>query len=193
MDIPSWRRTLALALTSVSLTAVSVALLHPLAAYAANPPTAKYEPAAQAGILTVTKLADTDDGTCDADCSLREAIAAADAGDTIVFTNTLAGQTIPLASQLDISKTLTIDGSSLGTPINISGQNAVRVFNIASSGGVTLSHLNIVSGTIGLTDYNGGGGIYNAAGSQLTVQYTAPYLATQPAAAAASATPQAAR
>ena len=28
---------------------------------------------------TVTKTADTNDGTCDADCSLREAIAAANA------------------------------------------------------------------------------------------------------------------
>ncbi len=35
--------------------------------------------------LTVTKTADTNDGTCDADCSLREAIAAAASGDTIEF------------------------------------------------------------------------------------------------------------
>lgn len=33
--------------------------------------------AAQAATLTVTKTADTSDGVCDADCSLREAIAAA--------------------------------------------------------------------------------------------------------------------
>ena len=34
-------------------------------------------PEAGAGALVVTKTADTADGTCDADCSLREAITAA--------------------------------------------------------------------------------------------------------------------
>lgn len=39
-------------------------------------------------IFTVTKTADTNDGACDADCSLREAVAAANASesdDTINF------------------------------------------------------------------------------------------------------------
>src|SRR5690606_38776524 len=42
---------------------------------------------ARAGTLTVTKTADTNDGACDADCSLREAIAAANvaSGSTIAF------------------------------------------------------------------------------------------------------------
>ena len=42
--------------------------------------------------FTVTKIEDTDDGTCDADCSLREAIAAAnatDSDDTIGFASPL--------------------------------------------------------------------------------------------------------
>ena len=30
-------------------------------------------------VFTVTKIADTNDGVCDADCSLREAVAAANA------------------------------------------------------------------------------------------------------------------
>ena len=34
---------------------------------------------AQAATFTVTKTADTNDGACDADCSLREAIIAANA------------------------------------------------------------------------------------------------------------------
>src|SRR5688500_16223937 len=44
--------------------------------------------AAQAATLTVTKTADTNDGACDADCSLREAFAAANETglpDTIEF------------------------------------------------------------------------------------------------------------
>src|SRR5258708_38405387 len=43
---------------------------------------------ALASTFTVTKTADTNDGTCDSDCSLREALAAANAnagGDTIAF------------------------------------------------------------------------------------------------------------
>src|SRR3989304_5976113 len=43
---------------------------------------------AQAATFTVTKTADTADGTCDADCSLREAIGAAEAAggaDTLSF------------------------------------------------------------------------------------------------------------
>src|SRR5512147_992156 len=54
---------------------------------------------AQAATFTVTKTADTDDGVCDADCSLREAIRAANAAagaDTIslpagTFTLTISG------------------------------------------------------------------------------------------------------
>ena len=55
--------------------------------------------AAYAATFTVTKTADTADGTCDADCSLREAISAANAfagTDTIIvptgtYVRTLTG------------------------------------------------------------------------------------------------------
>lgn len=52
-----------------------------------------------AATLTVTKTADTNDGSCTADdCSLREAVTAAAAGDTIVFASPLfdSPQTITL-------------------------------------------------------------------------------------------------
>ncbi len=51
-------------------------------------------PAAQADTFTVTKLADSDDGVCDADCSLREALDEANAtsdADTITFASGLSG------------------------------------------------------------------------------------------------------
>ena len=38
-----------------------------------------------ASTLTVSKLADTNDGACDTDCSLREALAAAAPNDTIAL------------------------------------------------------------------------------------------------------------
>lgn len=63
--------------TIVRLTLTGVVLLLPAANTAAAPVT-----------YTVTKTADTDDGSCDADCSLREAITAANANsgqDTIAF------------------------------------------------------------------------------------------------------------
>ena len=41
----------------------------------------------RASVLTVSKTADTADGVCDSDCSLREAVAAAASGDTIVFSD----------------------------------------------------------------------------------------------------------
>jgi CSLREA domain-containing protein len=84
-------------------------------------------PGAQAVI--VTKSADTNDGVCDADCSLREAIRVANAtagADTITFTN-LAGSpdlytlTIPgsledaaATGDLDITDTVTITGNGFG-------------------------------------------------------------------------------
>jgi CSLREA domain-containing protein len=81
---------------------------------------------------TVTKVEDTDDGSCDADCSLREALAAADAGpdsDTIVFDPALAGQTITLKlGELRILQSVRIDGEDLG--VVVSGNDASRVFHI---------------------------------------------------------------
>lgn len=41
--------------------------------------------------FTVTKITNSNDGTCDADCSLREAVAAADSGDTVLFDHSLFG------------------------------------------------------------------------------------------------------
>ncbi len=160
MDIKTLRITLALVLCSITLRLPAAHAAGDTVSFSSR------EPAALASILTVTKAADTNDGACDADCSLREAIVASASGDTIVFAADLAGQTITLGSQLDISKTLTIDGSGLDEAVQISGNNAVRAFNIAASGGVTLSTLSIVSGTAEFY----GGGLYNATGSRLVVQ-----------------------
>jgi CSLREA domain-containing protein len=81
---------------------------------------------------TVTKAEDTDDGVCDADCSLREALAAANArfdADIIVFDPTLAGQTIPLTlGELFIRYDLHVNAGSLG--VAVSGNDASRVFRI---------------------------------------------------------------
>ncbi len=92
--------------------------------------------------FTVTVAADTDDGTCDADCSLREAIDAANANDgvdTIDFDAALSGETIALADSLpDISEAAIIDGTALAERVTISGAGpgAVLNFNNADAGNV---------------------------------------------------------
>lgn len=79
-------------------------------------------------IITVTSIADSGSG------SLREAIATAQAGDTIQFDSSLANQTITLTSgQIDIPKNLTIDGTG-AAGLTISGNNASRIFDVKATG-----------------------------------------------------------
>ncbi|MFN8461855.1 MAG: choice-of-anchor Q domain-containing protein [Anaerolineales bacterium] len=75
--------------------------------------------------LLVTKTADTNDGICDNDCSLREAIANAFSGYTITFDPSLSGQTITLGSTLILDKDMTIDGSNLTTNVRLDGQSVL--------------------------------------------------------------------
>ena len=67
---------------------------------------------ASGATLVVTKTANTTDGACNADCSLREAIAAAAPGDTIEFASPLfvSPQTIATGGELKIEKKLPING-----------------------------------------------------------------------------------
>jgi CSLREA domain-containing protein len=124
-----------------------------------------YDVHRSAASTLVTKLADTNDGSCDADCSLREAIAVAGPGATVVFDPALSGGTISLASQLNLSRDITIDGSALAVPVTVSGDTDddgtgnVRVFKVNIGVTVTLNDLTISrSRGIGL---GVGGGIYN--------------------------------
>lgn len=114
-------------------------------------------PASATITWTVTKTADTNDGVCDSDCSLREAIAAAASGDTIVFAPGLSGGTITVGSTLVLTRDVTIDGSALATPITLDGANAVRVFEV--NAGVTAT-INALTITRARGVYYGGG-IYN--------------------------------
>lgn len=122
-----------------------------------------------AASFVVTKTADTNDGSCDvADCSLREAITAANAaatGDVITFAAGANG-TITLSSALPVlanNGTLTITGNGAANT-SVSGNNAVRVFEVAPGATVTISGVTITQGTA----EGSGGGIYNDQGT-LTV------------------------
>jgi len=72
------------------------------------------EPTAEAATLTVNSADDHNDGVCNAaDCTLREAIIAANAGDTISFNIPGPGvHPINATSGYSITKALTIDGAT---------------------------------------------------------------------------------
>jgi hypothetical protein len=107
--------------------------------------------------LTVTSIADSGKG------SLRDAIAAADNGDKIVFAHRLDGQTITLASQLAVTMSLDIEGPG-AAKLTVSGNNASRVFDIGNNATVTIAGLTIANGRV-VDDK--GGGIANEAGATL--------------------------
>ena len=128
--------------------------------------------------LIVTKTEDSDDGVCDADCSLREAIAAAGSGDTIAIP---AGTyTLTLGSQLTIDKSLTLGGAgSEDTVIQSATEPGVafqRVFVIESGGTVTISGLTIRHGRV--TGF--GGGIHNSGTLTLTNSAVSDNIARDP-------------
>ena len=105
--------------------------------------------------------------------SLREAIAASAAGDTIDFAPGLVGTLTLTSGELSIGRNLTITGPINGRLI-VSGNNASRVFNI-SGGTVNISNLTTSNGrAAGANGVNGnlapgfpggdmqGGGIFNS-------------------------------
>jgi hypothetical protein len=91
-------------------------------------------------IITVTSNANSGPGT------LRNAIAAAAPGDTIIFAASLSGLTITLASTLEIAQDLTIDGSALSISITLSGNNAARIMRVGNNARVTLDSLILTRG-----------------------------------------------
>lgn len=154
--------------TKISFTTIKLTLL---AVFASLVLTAS----AQAATYTVTKTADTNDGVCNTDCSLREAIAAANAtgaNDTVEFDAAVFGtpQTITLGgTELLIANngTLAINGPG-ASQLTVSGNNASRVFLIgggtAAISGITVSGGNGISPNTS----NNGGGILNFGSLTLT-------------------------
>jgi|GEM_PF-2434263 len=96
--------------------------------------------------------------------SLRQTIINSTAGNGITFDPSLAGQTITLSSELVIDKNLTVDGSSLASKINISGNNSVRAFRLTSGVTVVMNSLSIKNGKA-----TGNGGAISNNGGTLTV------------------------
>ena len=108
----------------------------------------------RAATIAVTNTNDSGTG------SLRQAIATANAGDTIHFDSALSGASIHLLSTLTLSKSVTIDGSALASQPAISGDDLYRVFYIDPGITVTLDSLIIAHGESPFG--SSGGGIFNA-------------------------------
>lgn len=140
--------------------------------------------------VTVSNTADDGAG------SLRKALNTVCVGGTISFSDALAGETITLNSPLTLGKDVTMDGSA-APGVTLSGDNAVRVFEvnagttatvkhlnvtngygwqlgggIINNGDLTLDHVNVTNNTMATDagDYwQGGGGIYSGDGASLTL------------------------
>ncbi len=133
-------------------------------------PAILFLPLAAHGTIVTTHM-DEDDGSLGGGTgiSLREAVTHSAAGATITFDPTLSGQTIRLTGgQIVITKSLTIDGSSLAERIKLSGDKTgdgktaddSRVLRI-NSGTVTIDSLIITGGYMsGTATGLQGGGIY---------------------------------
>jgi CSLREA domain-containing protein len=127
---------------------------------------ASAEPSVPTGSISINTL--EDELNNDGDCSLREAIHAAndnaevdtcpagqsDSKDTITFN---VSGTITLTDQLSITLggPLIING---GGAITVSGNYSVRVFRVMSGAKLTLVNLTVAKG---YTEYENGGAIYN--------------------------------
>ena len=103
---------------------------------------------ANAATFTVTKSTNSNDGICNADCSFREAVGAADSGDTVVFSPSLIGQIITLGgTQIVVTKRITIDGTIDSVNVAfVSGSNTSRHFFIQTGGGLVLRNMILVQG-----------------------------------------------
>jgi CSLREA domain-containing protein/uncharacterized repeat protein (TIGR01451 family) len=129
---------------------------------------------AAAAVYTVTKTADTNDGSCNADCSLREAVVAANANsgvDTIIIPAGTYNLT-HANGDLDITDSASLQGAGAGlTIINASFSFSDRVFDVAGAGvaisGVTIRNGRVTSGS--------GGGVNLNSSSTVTLSFSTVY------------------
>jgi CSLREA domain-containing protein len=122
---------------------------------------------ARAAVYTVTKTADSADGACNSDCSLREAILAANANggpDFILLgpgTYTLslagAGEDLGATGDLDVRDDVALVGASAASTI-VDGGQLDRVFDVLAGTHAEIQGLTIRNGKVA----GAGGGVRNA-------------------------------
>lgn len=119
-----------------------------------------------AATFTVTKTIDTNDGACDADCSLREAVVAANAtagadivtlasGSTYTLSIAGAGENASATGDLDVTDAtgLTINTSGAGTA-TIDANDIDRILDVRPGASLTMNNITITDGS---ATTNGGG------------------------------------
>ena len=113
-------------------------------------------------VIVVTSAGDDTDAN-DGVVTLREALSLAKSGDKITFASSLKGKTISVNSQISVSKSVTIDASSLYTAstktpgITLSGGNSTRMMYVNSGYTVVLKGLKFTDGRSSVC----GGAIWN--------------------------------
>ena len=136
---------------------------------------------ALAGTITVNSLADNGPGNCNTACTLRDAIATANSGDTIQFGIALPWTIVLSGSELSIGTPVNIVGPGAGL-LSVSAANNSRVVGVNASN-VTISGLTLrdghVFGAFGAPGDVGGPGnmggsalgscVYVHSGAQLTL------------------------
>jgi CSLREA domain-containing protein len=136
-----------------------------------------------AAVYTVTKTADTNDGLCDIDCSLREAVSAANGtadNDTIEFAALFdSSQTITLTTGEIVfaaNGSLTINGAGANL-LTISGNNASRIFSSAANVVVTINDMRVTGGNgVGAANTGRAGAIYNVGGTMVINNSSSPAI-----------------
>jgi CSLREA domain-containing protein len=130
--------------------------------------------AANGATYVVTKVADTNDGVCNEDCSLREAIAAANAtpeDDIIVFSSLFdTPQTIVLSgSEMVIANngSLTINGPGAHL-LTLDGNQTSRILSSGADVIVSIDGIRFTRGNgAGALNTGRGGAIYNVGGTMV--------------------------
>ena len=101
------------------------------------------------GGWVVNSLADPGDGECtNNECTLREALAAAQDGDRVTFKGNLSGTIALTAGELSIDDDVSVVGPGADV-ITVNAQNASRVFDVGGPGApvsATISGLTITGG-----------------------------------------------
>lgn len=120
-----------------------------------------------ASTFTVTTTVDAADGACNAQCSLRDAVIAANAtpgADAIVVpagTYVLGGagnEDLAASGDLDLRDSVSITGAGAGVTI-IDGGGTDRLIDIVESAAVTIAGLTLRNGRVPAGDTQGGGAI----------------------------------
>lgn len=136
---------------------------------------------APAKIYRVNKTEDTVDGVCDVDCSLREAVIAANArigldmiqlsGDVMLYELTLIGrgEEEALTGDFDITDDLVVAGDR-DIPITVDGIGKDRIFHVMQGVTTVLSGLHMTNGQTNSNFQAGTGGAILNAGGQLVIE-----------------------